>query len=497
MSQKLTDSSDSQDDSESEISFGKSHWSIGKQLLLAVNGVCIGLVLVFHVYDYQKELKRRLDDKRIALHDEAVTTQEAVRELQHHGRDALQKYIDRVCARMEEGRSPGHHIAVRIGDDVLQARAHERQSHAMLEALEQAAGTSNRLGHVMDRDFVVGTSQDFDLSVYVSEYVDSVQHQAARDSLRRFGGSATLGLLAAVIVNFVLLRIVVRPLERLVSVVEQIGEGHFGKQANGFRSLELSYLSAAINRMSQSLADSDRNRRTQMAKARRIQQNLLPRSTALTGATFAVFHKPAEDVAGDFYDVHTLPDGSWLAFMADVTGHGIPAAMTATLLKAYFAEAWRLHTDPLEIIRHVNGQFTELSLAEDFATAILVRYSPNSRILQVVNAGHDASLYRSKYGQIQECSSSGLLLGIDSSADWSITELETAPGDRLLMFTDGVTETFNADHTMFGRDRILGLLNETAGEVPTDALESIRREIAAFRGDGPQLDDVTVLLFEF
>ncbi len=497
MSQKQTDSTDSQGDSESQISFDKSHWSIGKQLLLAVNGVCIGLVLVFHVYDYQKELQRRLDDKQIALHDEAVTTQEAVRELQHHGHGALQEYIDRVCARMEEGRSPGHHIAVRIGDDVLQARAHERQSHAMLEALEQAAGTSNRLGHVMDRDFIVGTSQDPDLSVYVSEYVDSVQRQAARDSLRRLGGSAILGLLAAVIVNFVLLRIVVRPLERLVSVVEQVGEGHFGQQANGFRSQELSYLSRAINRMSQSLADSDRNRRAQMAKARRIQQNLLPSCTVLTGATLAVFYEPAEDVAGDFYDVHTLPDGSWLALMADVTGHGIPAAMTATLLKVYLAEASELYTDPLEIIRHINGRFTELSLAEDFATAILVRYSPKTRTLQIVNAGHDAGLYRSQDGQIQECSSSGLLLGIDSSADWSIAELETAPGDRFLMFTDGLTETFNGNQTMFGRDRVLTLLNKTAGEIPTDALQSISRELATFRGDRPQLDDLTMLLLEF
>ncbi len=486
-----------QDDSEPLEDSVKSHWSIGTQLLLTVNGICIGLVLLLHVYDYREEVQHRLGDKQNALHDEAVTTLEAIRELQLRGVLDLQEYVDRVCSRMEESRSPGHHIAVRLADYVLQAKAHHRQSPEFLGAMERAARTPDLLGRYQGRDFIVGTSQESNLSVYVSEYVDTVQQEALSDSLRRFGGSATLGLLAAVIVNVVLLKLVVRPLERLVAIVEQVGQGNFGQQADGFHSQELSFLSRAINRMSQSLADSDRSHRAQMAKARRMQQNLLPASTVVTGATVAVCYEPAEDVAGDFYDVRTLPDGSWLIFLADVTGHGIPAAMTATLLKAYLAEACERSATARGIVRHVNRRFCELTLEDDFATGVLVRYDPATRMLQVVNAGHDSGLYRPRQGHNHACESTGLLLGFDETADWSVETITTANRDRLLIFTDGVTETSNADGVLFGRQRVLALLNETADRPPSEALDAMTRELATFRGDGPQLDDVTIIVIDF
>lgn len=473
-------------------------WSIGAQLLLAVNGTCAGLVFAFHVYDYHQELKLRLGDKRIALHEEAVTTQEAVREIHHHGRAALQEYIDRLCARMEEARSPGHHIAVRVGDDVLQGTSHDRASPAMLEAMVHAASApGRRVGQFEGRDFIVGVARDEDISVLVSEFVDTVQLQATGDSLRRLGGSATLALLAAVIVNFVLLKIVVRPLEQLVTTVEQIGRGNFGRQVNGFHSRELSFLAGAINRMSASLAEDELRRRAQLMKASRIQQHLLPSATALSGATLAVYYEPAEDVAGDFYDVRTLADGTQLLFLADVTGHGIPAAMAATLLKAHLAEACERSTDLIEIVATVNRRLTEETLPEDFATAVFVRHEPQSRLVQIVNAGHDAALYWTLAGHLHECESSGLLLGIDSAAEWSVQELSVVEGDRLLMFTDGLTETFDAERGMFGRRRVITILEESAGVAPADVLGVLIDELAKFRGEYPQLDDITAILLEF
>jgi len=471
--------------------------SIAMQLLIAVNGICVVLLLLFVAYDYQRALGQRLSENQIALQEEAMIMLSAVRDIEHHGVESLQRFIDSVCLGMEDAHSLGHHIVVRSRDHVLQAQSHHRAGDEMLRSVESAAEHAGHRGQFQGRELIVGVARHDKLAVYVSEYIDNVRAEVIRNSLRRLGGSLALGILAAIIVNIVLLRIVVRPLERLIGIVNEVSNGQFGMQVNGFRSRELSYLSLAINRMSQSLEDSDRQRRTQLAKARRIQRNLLPEDPDLGGAIFAVHYEPADDVAGDFYDVRRLADGSRVVLLADVTGHGIPAAMSATLLKAHFAEACERFNDILEIVRHVNSRFTDLTLPEDFATAIVLRFIPKSRRLQIVNAGHDAVLLRSPDGGIREFPSSGLLLGVDPDADWSVEGIAVSPRDRLLVYTDGVSETFDAEKSMFGRDRVLSLLSETAARTPKAALESLMQSLDTFRGDGIQLDDVTAILIDF
>ena len=475
----------------------EQHLSISTRLLIAVNGVCAVLLLTFIAYDYQQALRQRLDEKQIALHEEAMIVLSAIRENEHHGVDKLQRFIDSVCRGMEETHSLGHHIIVRLGDRSLQAQSHGRAGIDILQSVESAAEHGGQQGHFHDQRLIVGVAHDGNVSVYISEFIDNVYSEVIRNSLRRLGGSLVLGVLAAIIVNIVLLRVVVRPLERLIGIVNAVGRGEFGRQVDGFRSRELSLLAFAINRMSRTLEDSDRQRKLQLMKARRIQQNLLPESPDLAGATIAVQYRPADDVAGDFYDVRRLSDGSRVVLLADVTGHGIPAAMSATLLKAHFAEACEHLTKALEMMRHLNSRFIEWTLPEDFATAVLIRFIPSSRTLEIVNAGHDAVLYRSANGHISECQSSGLLLGVDPDADWSIEVIEASSHDRLLVYTDGISETFNPEKSLFGRDRIRSLLTDTAALSPDAALESVINAIDTFRGNTPQLDDVTAILIEF
>ncbi len=472
-------------------------WPISRQLLLTVNGVCAILLLVFVIHDYRREVKRRLGDKRVALREEAAVMLAGVRSLTHHGTDGVQHYVDDACARMEEKHSPGHHIVVRFGDLVMQAKAHGRSSDELLQAVERAANEPGYRTHFGGRELIVGAAQDRNLSVYVSEYIDQIQASVVRDSLRRLGGSLALAVIAAVIVNFVLLRIVVRPLDRLVAVVTEVGTGKFGREAGGFRSRELCQLASAVNRMSRRLAASEQQRQAQLRKAREIQQHLLPDSLAVPGAVVAVRYEPAESVGGDLYDVRQLEDGSWVVFLADVTGHGIPAAMNATLLKAQLALACERLTDAVEIMHHINTRFTQLTLAGDFATAVLLRFIPGERTLQVVNAGHDAALYRYSSGRVRECKSTGLLLGVDESAEWEVDELETGQGDRVLVYTDGVTETFNAGREMFGRQRVIDLVSESSAETPQAALETLTVRISEYRGASEQLDDVTAVLIQF
>ena len=475
----------------------ESRRSISTRLLLAVNGICLVLLLLFFVHDHRQETKRRFSDKRIALQEEAVIMLVAVHDIQHHGIAVLQQFVDRTCAQMEEVHSRGHHVVLRIGDHVVEADSGHRASGDMQQALESAAAAPGHRGWHQDSELIAGVASDAGLSIYVSEFVDDVRREIVGDSFRRLGSSLVLAVVAAIVVNVVLLRVVVGPVERLVGIVEEIGRGNFHQHVSSFQSRELSFLSRAINRMSQSLADSQRYRRWELDKARRIQQNLLPEFHDLSGAKFAVHYEPADDVAGDFYDVRHLADGSWGILMADVTGHGIPGAMNATLLKTHFAEGCERFSDILDIARHVNRRFVSLTLPEDLATAILIRFVPESRTMQVVNAGHDAGLLRFADGNMHECRSSGLLMGIDRDADWTMDEWTVSPGDRLLLFTDGITESLSPDRRMFGRERVVALLNRTIDKVPAAALASLVQEVEAFRGDDRQSDDVTAILINF
>ena len=470
--------------------------SISARLLISVNGICLVLLLVFIAIDYREETKQRMGNARTGLLEEAAIMEVAIEHLRHIGTGALQDYVDRVCIRMEETHSAGHHIVLRIGDRVIQARTDHVHNDEELKTLQAAVSRGESFVRFERHELLLGMATRGDVTLVICEVVDDVRFEIARESLLRLSGMLLLGVVAAVVINVVLLRIVVRPLERLVGFVTETGAGRFGLQASGFKSRELDVLSRALNAMSGSLEESDRQRRAQMQKARRIQQHLLPSSPQLPGVEFSVRYEPAEDVAGDFYDLHSLSDGSWVIIMADVTGHGIPAAMTATLLKAHFAEGCEHSCDLRQITKSINRRFTELTLDGDFASAILIRFVPDSGTLQVINAGHDAALYRSNAGQRRDFRSSGLLLGITENADWTLDECQVSSGDRLMFFTDGITETFSSDREMFGHDRVEAVFSNV-DQTPSLALDSLLQTVNAFRGDGQQLDDITAILMQF
>lgn len=471
--------------------------SITTELLLTVNGICVLILLLFIAHDYRAALAQRLSDKHIALQEEAAILLVAVREIQNRGSEPLQAYVDRVCVRMEEIHSPGHHIVVRFGDHVLQANSHHRASEKLRESVEQAAQSPDHEAVFSDRHLITGVAVDNNLSVLVSEFTDEIEREVVHDGVRRITGAVVLAVVAGVIVNLVLLRVVVRPLNRLVLVADEIGRGQFGTQIGDFRTRELSHVSRAVNRMSQSLAESDQQHKSQLAKARRIQENLLPDRPRLTDARFAAHYAPAEEVAGDFFDARLLSDGSWIVFLADVTGHGIPAAMTATLLKTHLAEACDASTNALDIVLQINQRFTDVTIEGDFATAILVRFCPDRRVLEVVNAGHDAAVLIAEDGTVNEFRSTGLLLGMVQEADWTCHEFSIDTRDRLWLFSDGVTETFDPQGRMFGRQRVRQVIRSTVDKPLEGALQQLNDELSEFRKSAPQLDDTTVVVLEF
>ena len=261
------------------------------------------LLLGFLVVDYYREIADRVAQKHIALEEEARTLLSGIQRLRPRGTPAIQEYLDAVCGQMHEAFSPGHHIGVRLDGIVLQAVAHRRASPEIFAAMETAARSPTHRASVGHEPLVVGSDQDGDTSVYVSEYLTDIQRSASRQVFQRLIGIVLLVVIMAGVINLVFLRIAAKPLEKLVETVRQIARGELGVQAGPFKTAELEYLAGEINSMSSSLAEIDQHRRQEMDKARRIQEHLLPRELRIPGLDVANFYQPATEVAGDYYDV--------------------------------------------------------------------------------------------------------------------------------------------------------------------------------------------------
>ncbi len=472
--------------------------SIRFRLLAAVNTAMGLLFLVLLVVDYYRETAARVAETHTALEGEAKTLLPAVERLRAQGIPAIQEYVDTVCAQMHESNSPGHHIVVRVGGVVVQATAHHRASADIFAAMLAAARSPTYQAKCDAGELVVGSSENGDVWVYISEYLTNIHRSARGQMLLRLAWLLLLAIAATLAINLVFLTMAARPLEKLVQTVRHIARGQFGVQAGPFKTEELDYLASEINSMSSSLAVIERHRRHEMDKARRIQEHLLPREVGLPGLTVAHLYQPAAEVAGDYYDVVAAPDGSWLLCVADVSGHGVPAAMSAAMLKTLLTHAADRGAAPAEILRFINTRFARVSLDGDFATMILSRWVPEAAKLEYASAGHgNAWFLRAGGGTPRELPSTGLPLGIEEDATWKTGRIGVASGDRLLLVTDGIPEAFNRSGEPFGPNRLVELFQQCRGAAPSELVKKIDKALTAHRAGPALTDDCTVVAVEF
>lgn len=475
---------------------GFSALSLRTQLLLVINIPLVLLVAVFLVYDFRREMAERVHEKQISLEEEAKTILPAVLQVQHHGVEDVQAYIDTVCARMRDDDSPGHHIAVALPGEVLQAESHHRASPEMLDALRRAADSPTSRAYAGEREIIAGVVRGKDATIYVSEEFAPLRWLTWNNLLRRVVGLLVLAVIAAIALNAVLFQLVTVPLSQLVAAVRQIAAGKLGLYSEGASSAEWRFLNDEVNYMSQALAKADKYRTIQMAKACEIQQHMLPKSGQVAGLTVSTVFEPADEVGGDYFDIISLPGNRVLICVADVTGHGVSAAMATMLLRALLHTATELHDTPTEIMKFVNRRFVEATLPGDFATVILVQLDLISRRSEYVSGGHETGVLVMQDGQHHALESTGLILGIDENAEFESIELPCDPGDRLLLLTDGVTETQGADGQMFGRQRTIQLLRESS-KLPVDkVLQQLNLQLKQFRAGAAPHDDLTVVLVE-
>jgi len=230
---------------------------------------------------------------------------------------------------------------------------------------------------------------------------------------------------------------------------------------------------------------------SELATARKIQMAALPRANPnLAGLEVASVYMPASDVAGDFYDFLELENGCLGVFIADVSGHGVPAALVASMLKIALATQIENATSPARILSNLNALFCG-RLERQFVTASYVHIDPAAGTLVVASAGHPPPVLR--HGEsAQELIAGGVVLGRFRNAQYDEITHPFAPDDTLVLYTDGVTETMNRNAEMWGDERLRSAIATNCGSAERLA-SAILGEVASWRGvSGAPDDDVTL-----
>ena len=364
----------------------------------------------------------------------------------------------------------------------------------MVAAMQRGAVSASRTAKVDGKEIIVGRQIDGDTTVLISEETRPLKLSVLRHLAGRIVGFLMLLLVAGLVINVVVMRLVTRPIGSLVGAVRRLTTGQLGTRVEPGGAAEFDYLATEINQLSESLDAAERYRSIQMRRAREIQQHALPRKEAFHNVRVVSVFFPADEVGGDYYDVVEMSDGSTLLCIADVAGHGVAAAMLALLLRSLLHLAVEESTRLPEIMQSINRRFAEASLPGDFATVALVRIRPDTRKLEFVSAGHEPCWILRAVGDPIPLESTGLILGIDAGAQWEAREHTLGDDDWLALLTDGVTETLSETGELFGRQRLMQLLAACRRGPMDGAADRIHCELQEFRGERKPTDDVTVLL---
>jgi len=237
--------------------------------------------------------------------------------------------------------------------------------------------------------------------------------------------------------------------------------------------------------------------------AREIQMWLLPANPPqVPGMEIAFATRPANTVAGDYYDVFARPGNaaagqSYVVAVADVAGKSIPAAL---LMATFQASLKTLSATPSSLVELVNSM-NQYACSNSqgglrFITAFLAEYSPATRTLTYINAGHNQPILRHNAGPIQRFDTGGLPLGIKADASYQTGTVKLAAGDWLVVFTDGVVEAINEAGSDYGEQRLISILNGGTDLPPVKMLSRIMVDLDFFVGNTPQHDDITCLLIK-
>ena len=313
-----------------------------------------------------------------------------------------------------------------------------------------------------------------------------------------------------------------RPVEQLAHIAGTYYAGHstdaqraqmitdcqvYAKDSTEVGELARSYIS-----MVQDLGSYVANLRTVLAEKERINAELDLASSIQAHMLPCIFppfpeHSefdlyaimdPAKEVGGDFYDFYMIGEDKLAVIVADVSGKGVPAALFMVIAKTLLKNYTQMGMPLCQVFETVNRQLCDGNDAGLFVTAWMGVLELSSGTMTYVNAGHNPPLLKRADGSFAYLRErTGFVLAGLEDAKYRQSTLTIRPGDRLFLYTDGVTEAADPGQALYGEGRLQAFMNSHAEADTASVLHQLREDIDRFAGSAPQFDDITMLLLDF
>lgn len=247
------------------------------------------------------------------------------------------------------------------------------------------------------------------------------------------------------------------------------------------------------------LAEGSARIGAELEMAEKIQKDMLPNifPTFSEKEEFDLFASmtTAREVGGDFYDFFMIDENRLCIVIADVSGKGIPAAMFMMTAKTMIKDYALTNEDTADIFTTVNDRLCDNNDAGMFATAWIGILDLRTMILQFTNAGHNFPIIQKKGKPCETLEKKhGLFLAGMEDIVYRQDEMPLSSGDRILLYTDGVTEAHNSQKELFGEERLMNILNHTDAKKGEHVLSEILNQVETFAADTEQFDDITMLI---
>jgi len=233
----------------------------------------------------------------------------------------------------------------------------------------------------------------------------------------------------------------------------------------------------------------------QLRTAQRVQERLLPAELPdVPGHELAGVCLPSARVGGDYFDFVPIPGGQMGLVVADVSGHGLSAAIIMSAFRALARTCLRAGQSLDEVAGTLDRELPDTTAGNAFVTAVLATYDPASGRLRYVNCGHNPPLLDRPGQPPHWLDTGGPLLGLIDDATFEIGEVQLAPDDQLVIFTDGIVEARSAAGVWFGTERLAKLVSAQRGQRARDLVENVVGEARMLAGVLGLEDDATMLL---
>jgi sigma-B regulation protein RsbU (phosphoserine phosphatase) len=254
----------------------------------------------------------------------------------------------------------------------------------------------------------------------------------------------------------------------------------------------------ALRKLQKQLQDANKKMAQELALAGEVQTSFLPHELPdIPGWQISVTLRPARETSGDFYDVNLLPNGRLGILVADVVDKGVGAALFMALswilMRTYATE---YPTQPELVLSAVNYRILKDTGASQFVAVFYGILDPAKGTLAYCNAGHVPPYLLSTQSDdaVQTLLRTGPPLGILEDVTWEQGVVQLAPGDVLVLYTDGITDAEDGKGTFFGQERLLGSVQANLGPSAQEMQDALMAEVHEFVGDAPQFDDIALMV---